>query len=78
MCSQPRIVGNNRQELLVVKCCEKDHDVTGEGDHAEIGHHFFESNILALASGDKYKKVQCDGSTEVKKQAWTVGQRMTQ
>lgn len=33
--SQSRIVGNNRQELLVIKCFEKEQDVVGEGDRGQ-------------------------------------------
>lgn len=70
LCSQPRIVGNNRQELLVVTGHEKEQDVTGAGGHVGAGHHF--SRVLVPA--DKHNTVQHKSKDEAPKGAQTVGE----
>lgn len=38
--SQPRIVGRDRQGLLVPACQEEEQNMTGEGGHLEVVQHF--------------------------------------
>lgn len=56
--SQPRTVGNKRQELLVITCSAhgKEQDVAGEGGHVEVGQHLSGTNILILVPGDGHKR----------------------
>lgn len=67
-----------KQGLLLITQCEKEQDVTGEGDHMEVGLHFSGTNILVLDSGDKHSTVQSRCRNEAEKQTWTVDQRLTQ
>lgn len=44
--SQPRIVDNSRQGMLLVRHGRKECDVAGKGDHAEVGQHLSRINFL--------------------------------
>lgn len=58
LCSQPRIVGNNRQELLVVTSHGKKQGVAGARSRVGAGHHFSRPNIPVLVPGDKHNTVK--------------------
>lgn len=71
--SQPRIVDNSRQGMLLVRHGRKECDVAEKGGHAEAGQHLSRINFFVLIPGDKHYTVQCKCRNEAGKWAWTAG-----
>lgn len=71
--SQPRIVYNNRQGMLIVTCGRKEWDVAGKRGHAEVGQLFSGTSFLILIPRDEHDTVQCKCRNEAEKWACTAG-----